>query len=96
MNKLPLHKASPPKIVDKLSRGFNKLPVVELIRPWQAFPVGYRFKPPGGLREVLMQKQYIKMAELKQPVQIPVDAEPKKVLKKKRTIKPVVKKDSDE
>ena len=63
MSKLPIHRAAAPKIKDKLTRGLGGLPQVEIIRPWRGYTVGARIRPPGVLRQVLLQQKIVKTVE---------------------------------
>ena len=76
MSKLPIHRAAAPKIKDKITRGLKELPEVEIIRPWRGYIVGARIRPPGVLRDVLMQQKYARLVNEK-------PKEPVKVVKKK-------------
>ena len=58
MSKLPIHRAAKPKIKDKLTRGLGNLPRVEILRPWRGYAVGAIIRPPGVLRQVLVDKGY--------------------------------------
>ena len=72
MSKLPIHRAATPKIKDKITRGLDSLPQVELIRPWRGYRVGAIIRPPGVLRQVLLQQKIGQMY-----------VEPAKAVKKK-------------
>ena len=58
MSKLPIHRAAKPKIKDKITRGLANLPRVEILRPWRGYAVGAIIRPPGVLRQVLVDKGY--------------------------------------
>ena len=89
MSKLPIHRAAAPKVHDKVNRGLKSLPQVELIRPWRGYAVGARIRPPGVLRQVLMQQKIAKMVEDKPNViaKPPVNAVHKKTAAKKPAVK---------
>ena len=57
MSKLPIHRAAPSKIKDKITRGLGNLPEVEILRPWRGYAVGARIRPPGVLRQVLVDQK---------------------------------------
>ena len=54
MSKLPIHRAATPKIKDKITRGLDSLPQVELIQKWSGYSVGHIIRPYGALRQVLL------------------------------------------
>ena len=88
MNKLPLHKIMQPKIKDKITRGLKQLPEVEFVRPYGGYIVGARIRPPGGLREVLMNQKYAKLVEDEPVIEKPKRGRPKKVVEEKPEEKP--------
>ena len=57
MSKLPIHRAARPKIKDKVTRGLGNLPQVEIVRPWRGYAVGAIIRPPGVLRQVLVDQK---------------------------------------
>ena len=57
MSKLPIHRAARPKIKDKVTRGLGNLPRVEIVRPWRGYAVGAIIRPPGVLRQVLVDQK---------------------------------------
>jgi hypothetical protein len=74
VNKLPIHRAAQPKVSDKISRGLKQLPAVEIIRPWRGYSVGAVIRPPGVLRDVLLQQKYgrlVKAAPAEKPKPAP-------------------------
>ena len=81
MSKLPIHRAAAPKIKDKITRGLKDLPEVIIIRPWRGYGVGARIRPPGVLRQVLLQQNIAEMLDAK-PEKL-VKAKAKKVKKEK-------------
>ena len=85
MSKLPTHRAAAPKMHDKLSFGSKKLLLVEIIRPYGFYPVGHRFRPPGTLRDVMMDRKVIRLVDEKAEEQA-------KKAPAKKTRKPAVKK----
>jgi len=78
MTKLPIHRAAKPKIKDKITRGLGNLPLVEIVRPWRGYAVGARIRPPGTLRQVLVDQRIAVLVQDK-----PKRGRPKKVVEEK-------------
>ena len=85
MNKLPIHRAAAPKIKDKITRGLDSLPQVEIIRPWRGYSVGAIIRPAGVLRQVLLQDKIGRLF-----VEKPVKVLKKKPAKKAEVVEPTV------
>jgi len=65
MSKLPIHRAAKPKIKDKITRGLDFLPEIEIIRPYRGYPVGAIIRPYGVLRSVLIDNKIARLVESK-------------------------------
>ena len=77
MSKLPIHRAARSKSKDKITRGLGSLPQVEMLRPWRGYPVGARIRPPGVLRQVLLQQNIAALVSDKPKKSAPKKVSPK-------------------
>ena len=83
MSKLPIHRAAPSKIKDKIKRGLGNLPEVEILRPWRGYAVGARIRPPGVLRQVLVDQKIAALVSVLAEQQKPKRGRPRKVVEEK-------------